>query len=228
MRVVIFGLRDFAELAKFYFENDINYSKDTAVVGFTVNKEFLTSDVVTEAKKRLQTDNIVPFEELEKYYPPNEYYLFAPMSGSKMNKNREKIYLEGKQRGYRFTNYISSKATVLSRKIGENCFILEDNTIQPFTEIGNNCILWSGNHLGHGTKIKDHVFLSSHCVISGHCLIESYSWLGVNCTLRDNITLKEGTLIAMGACVTKSTSPWSIYTGLPAKKIENKNSIDAL
>ena len=228
MKIIIFGLRDFAELAKFYFENDSKYNKDTAVVGFTVNKEYLTPEVIFEAKQRLQTDSIVPFEELEKFYPPDEYYLFAPMSGKRMNKDREKIYLEGKARGYKFASYVSSRATVLTQKIGENCFIQEDNTIQPFVKIGNNVVIWSGCHVGHHSTIEDHVFFTSHVVLSGHCLVKKYCWLGVNSTIRDSATLEEGTLIAMSACLTKSSEAWSVYTGIPAKKIENKSSIDAI
>jgi hypothetical protein len=48
------------------------------------------------------------------------------MSG--LNKIRTRIYNEEKEKGYKFISYISSKATVLTKEIGENCFILEDNT----------------------------------------------------------------------------------------------------
>ncbi len=63
-------------------------------------------------------------------------------------------------------SYVSSKATVFpGAPIGDNCFILEDNTIQPFTSIGNNVVLWSGNHIGHHSVIKDHVSFTSHVVL---------------------------------------------------------------
>ncbi|WP_245213936.1 hypothetical protein [Rhodoferax sp. AJA081-3] len=67
---------------------------------------------------------------------------------------------------------------MLGNEIGENCFILEDNTLQPFTKIGNNVILWSGNHIGHHGEIHDHVTFTSHVVMSGHCSIGPYSFLG--------------------------------------------------
>ena len=135
-----------------------------------------------------------------------------------MNRNREKIYLEGKARGYEFISYISSKATICDNQIGENCFILEDNTIQPFTSIGNNVVLWSGNHIGHHGRIDDHVFFTSHVVLSGHCHVKSYSFFGVNATIRDYLTIGEGTLVAMGSSVTKATDDWGVYLGNPARK----------
>jgi len=204
--VIIFGTKQFAELAYYYLKNDSKYD----VVSFTVNKEFIKEET-------FQGLPIVPFENIETIYPPDKYKLFAPMSGKGLNKIREKIYKEGKDKGYNFISYISSKATVLTDNIGENCFILEDNTIQPFVKIGNNCVLWSGNHIGHHSQIDDHVLFTSHVVLSGNCTVKSYSWFGVNCTIRDNVLINEGTVIAMSACITKDTESYGMYMGVPGK-----------
>jgi sugar O-acyltransferase (sialic acid O-acetyltransferase NeuD family) len=213
-KVVIFGILDTAELAHWYLENDSEHE----VVAFTVHREYKKEDTF----KGLP---LVAFEDLNELYPPSEFRLFAPMTGQKMNKLREKVYLEGKEKGYDYVSYISSKATVCGNEIGENCFILEDNTLQPFTKIGNNVVLWSGNHIGHHGEIKDHVFFTSHVVMSGHCVIESYCFFGVNATIRDYSHVKEGTLLAMGASLTKQeTEAWGVYLGNPAKKLEGKKS----
>ena len=212
-KVVIFGTLDTAELAHYYLTNDSKYE----VVAFTVNQKYLEEDTFVPRG----TDEIYPvvaFEDLESKYPPSEYLLFAPMTGVKMNTLRKKIYEEGKTKGYKYISYISSKATVCNNKIGENCFILEDNTLQPFTEIGNNVIMWSGNHIGHHGKIEDHVFFTSHVVLSGHCHVKERAWLGVNATIRDYTTIGEGCLIAMGAMITKNTEDEGFYLGYPAKK----------
>jgi sugar O-acyltransferase (sialic acid O-acetyltransferase NeuD family) len=213
-KVIIFGILDTAELAHWYLENDSEHQ----VVAFTVHEKY-------RKEKSFRGLPLVDFEELTNLYPPEEYMLFAPMTGRNMNRLREKVYLEGKKMGYKYISYISSKATVCGNEIGENCFILEDNTIQPYTKIGNNVVLWSGNHIGHHGVIKDHVFFTSHVVLSGHCVIESYCFFGVNATIRDYSHLKQGTLIAMGASLVKQeTETWSVYVGNPAKKLENKLS----
>ena len=209
-KVVIFGVLDTAELAHYYLKNDSEHT----VVAFTVSRKYLKED----SFKGLP---VIPFEELEKTYPPNKFHLFAPMTGRKMNKLREGVYFEGKEKGYNFISYISSKATICDNEIGENCFILEDNTIQPFTKIGNNVVLWSGNHIGHHSVIKDHVFFTSQVVLSGHCIVESYCFFGVNATIRDYSHLAQGTLLAMGSCLTKQESnEWGVYVGNPAKQKE--------
>ena len=215
-KVVIFGLLDTAELAHYYLENDSEHE----VVAFTVSKEYIKEN-------EFKGLPVVPFEDIATLYPPSENKLFAPMTAKKMNQLREQIYNQGKEKGYSFISYVSSKATLFDNEIGENCFILEDNTIQPFTKIGNNVVLWSGNHIGHHGHIKDHVFFTSHVVMSGHCVIESNCFFGVNATIRDYSNIAKGTLLAMGASLTKQeTEEWGVYVGNPAKKLENKISYE--
>jgi sugar O-acyltransferase (sialic acid O-acetyltransferase NeuD family) len=212
-KVVIFGILDTAELAHYYLTNDSDYE----VVAFTVNQTYIKEPTFCGLP-------VVAFEEIENYYPPSDFLFFAPMTGVKMNTLRKKIYEEGKSKGYEYISYISSKSTVFNNKIGENCFILEDNTLQPFTEIGNNVVMWSGNHIGHHGKIEDHVFFTSHVVLSGHCHVKQRSWFGVNSSIRDFTTIGEGCLIGMGSVVTKNTEDDGFYMGVPAKKQDKKAS----
>jgi sugar O-acyltransferase (sialic acid O-acetyltransferase NeuD family) len=208
-RVIIFGLRDFASLAHFYLEHDSVHD----VAGFTVTRDHLPETRMFEGKP------VVPFEELEHHYPPEHYHFFAPLSPRGMNKFRQGIYRQGKARGYRYISYVSSRATVFEgTPIGENCFILEDNTIQPFTHVGDDVVMWSGNHIGHHSTVGDHVMFTSHVVLSGRCTVNPYCFLGVNATVRDGLTLGEGTLVAMGACINCETQAWSVYHGNPARK----------
>jgi sugar O-acyltransferase (sialic acid O-acetyltransferase NeuD family) len=210
---VLFGLNDFAELAHYYLTNDSPHE----VVAFTVNAQYIGD---TKTFKGLP---VVPFEEVDKLYPPQDYAMFAPMAPNKMNRVRQSVYEQIKAKGYELISYISTKATVLTTHIGDNCFILEDNTIQPFVHIGNNVVMWSGNHIGHHSVIADHVMFTSHVVLSGHCVVESYTVFGVNSTIRDGITIAEGTFVAMGASIIKPTESWGIYMGNPAKKSEKSS-----
>ena len=213
-KVIIFGTQDLAQLAEYYLSHDSEHE----VVGFTVHSQFMD-------RENFMGKPVIPMENIDKDYPPDRVKLFAPMTHSKMNKLRESVYNEGKKRDYDFISYVSSKATVTNNEIGENCFILEDNTLQPFTKIGNNVMLWSGNHIGHHGSIKDHVFFTSHVVLSGRCVVEPYSFFGVNSTIRDGSHIAQGTLIAMGASLTsQETEEWGVYVGNPAKKLEGKLS----
>ena len=92
------------------------------------------------------------------------------------------------------------------------------NLVHYFGEIGNNVILWSGNHIGHQTKIADHAYLSSHCVISGFCEIGKHSFLGVNCTFNDHIKIADDTLVSSGALIVRnSEKKGALLIGSPAR-----------
>ena len=208
-RIVVFGTKDTAQLARFYLTHDSEHE----VVAFSVHEQYMP------AERRLDGLPVAAFETIEQEYAPDEFKFFAPMTAQKMNRLRESVYSQIKAKGYDLISYVSSKATVFpGAEIGENSFILEDNTIQPFTPIGNNCVLWSGNHIGHHGRIMDHVFFTAHVVLSGHCVVEPYAFFGVTATIRDHTRIAEGSLIGMNAGVMKDTVPWGVYTGCPARK----------
>jgi acetyltransferase-like isoleucine patch superfamily enzyme len=198
-KVIIMGTKDFAELAYYYLSHDTLHE----VIAFSVGRDYFADGAEFCGLP------IIAFEDVENILPPCEYKFFAPMSPNKMNRTRERECI----------SYVSSKATINDNLIGENCFILEDNTIQPFTTIGNNVVLWSGNHIGHHGVIKDHVMFTSHVVMSGHCEIGCNSFFGVNATLRDGLRIAEGTFVAMASAVMHDTDPWGAYKGNPAEKL---------
>lgn len=198
-KLVIFGTGKIAETAHFYFSND----SDHQVIAFTNGKDFIKQPTFLDLP-------LVAFEEIEKKYSPTDYFLFIAIGYLQRNKIRAQRYLEAKQKGYRLATYISSKAIYYGTPVGENCFILEDNTIQPFVTIGNNVFLWSGNHIGHHSKIMDHCFLSSHVVISGGCNIKVNCFLGVNSALRDSITLGRFSIVGAGAIVMQNCPDYSL------------------
>jgi sugar O-acyltransferase (sialic acid O-acetyltransferase NeuD family) len=206
-KIVIFGTGDIAQIAKYYFDIDSDYE----VAAFTADKAYMIESTF-EGKP------VIAFEELNEAFPPTAYKMFIAVSYASMNKFREKKYNEAVERGYDLVSYVSSKCSYMSQfPCGKNCFIFEDNTIQPFVHIKDNVTLWSGNHIGHHSTIESHNFISSHVVISGHCHIKSNCFLGVNATLHNNVTIEKETLVAAGAIIGKNSVEQGVY--LPAKTI---------
>lgn len=209
-KIVIFGMGDIAQIANYYFEIDSDYE----VVAFTVDKAYMSTDEY-EGKK------VVPFEDLQSIYPPGSYKLFIALSYASMNKIREQKFNEALAKGYELVSYVSSKCTYLSQyPPGKNCFIFEDNTVQPFVKIGDNVTLWSGNHIGHHSVIENHNFISSHVVVSGHCTIGRNSFIGVNSTLGHKVTIAPETLVGAGSVITKNTEEKSVWVPSKSSKIE--------
>lgn len=213
-KLVIFGSGDIGQIARYYFEIDSEYQP----VAFTLDGAYIKGTTFEGLP-------VVPFEQIEQHCSPKEHALFIALSYSGMNKLREEKYRSAKQKGFEIASYISSKCTYLSQfKPGENAFIFEDNTIQPFVRIGHNVTIWSGNHIGHHSIIEDHNFISSHVVLSGHCHVESYCFLGVNATLAHKVRLASETLLGAGSIITKDTEFQSVYVPAKSVKLEKKSS----
>ena len=206
--LVIFGTGDLAQLAHFYFTSDSEYE----VVAFAVDALYLKDQSFCGLP-------IIAFEEICILFAPTQCEIFVAIGYSKLNSVRKEKYLAAKSLGYRMASFISSRATILNEGcIGDNCFILEDNTIQPLVSIGNNVTLWSGNHIGHHSTIKDHCFIASHVVVSGRVEIGEQCFIGVNATLRDNIKIGNKCVIGAGALLLADAAPHGVYVGFATER----------
>jgi len=209
-KLVLFGEGLYTEIAHQYFNDDTDYE----VVAFTKDDEYITSHEYLGLP-------MVPFSKIQELYPPNQFDIHIAVSYTNLNHLRERIFLEAKEMGYNLPSYISSKSSIMTKHpIGENCFIFEDNTVQPFVKIEDNVILWSGNHIGHHSTIKAHNFLSSHVVVSGQCTIESNCFIGVNSTIGHMVTIGNETLVGAGSIITKNTDPGSVYVPAKSSKLD--------
>jgi sugar O-acyltransferase (sialic acid O-acetyltransferase NeuD family) len=207
-RIVIFGAGDIAELAHFYFGHDSAHE----VVAFCVDGSYLTED-------RFCGLPIIAFESLAAAFPAADHRAFVAMSYAKVNQVRADKCAALKGAGYRLASYVSSKSSIFpDLSANENCFILEDNTIQPFVRIGHNVTLWSGNHIGHHSVIEDNVFVSSHVVVSGGVTIGDGCFLGVNATIRDHVRIGRRCVIGAGALIVSDADDESVFTAEPAEK----------
>lgn len=201
--LVIFGTGDIAELAHYYFSVDSHYK----VAAFSVDASYIKESTFCGLP-------VVAFENVIEHFPPESNDFFVALSYAKINAVRKEKFLSAKDKGYRIASYISSRATLLNNgQIGKNCFILEDNTIQPFVKIGDNVTMWSGNHIGHHSVIHDHTFIASHAVISGGVVIGEQCFVGVNATLRDHIKIGDRCVIGAGALLLSNAEPEGVYIG---------------
>ena len=85
-------------------------------------------------------------------------------------------------------------------------------------------MLWSGNHIGHHSKIGNNVFIASHAVISGRCTIGDNCFVGVNATFRDNISVAEDCVIGAGALLLKDAGPAGVYKAAATDPAERRSS----
>lgn len=212
-KLVLFGEGAFAEIAYEYFTHDSAYE----VVAFTIDRAYIKRDTLFGLP-------IVPFEEVTTHYPPDQYEMHIALVYNHLNRLRTRIYQTAKSLGYTLANYVSSRSFVWHNvPMGDNVFVFEDNTIQPFVKLGSNIVLWSGNHIGHHSTIESHNFISSHVVISGFCHIGESCFFGVNSTVGNNVTVGKDAYVGAGALIVKDI-PAGAFIRQPANAVEEKST----
>jgi sugar O-acyltransferase (sialic acid O-acetyltransferase NeuD family) len=214
--LIIVGAGEMGEIAYEYFTYDSVFD----VVAFSAEQSHIDTDALYGLP-------VVPFGPgLVDKYPPARHSVFVAITYTHFNRARERLYRSVKELGYDVASYVSSKAFVWRNvEIGENCFIFENNVLQHHVRLGDNVILWSGNHVGHRSVVEDSCFISSHVVISGFCEIGQYTFLGVNASIRDYVKVAPNCIVGAGAVITKDTEEGQVYVGNPARAT-GKSSFD--
>jgi len=200
-KVIIFGTGTLGKLMHFYLSADSPHE----VVAFTLDANYIT-------EKSYLGLPLVPFEEVEKLYPPGEYQMLVAVGYKQLNALRTRKFEEGRAKGYKFISYLSSKASHWNdTAIGENCILLENLVIQPFVKIGDNVVIWGGTHLGHDVVIGNNCWLSSQIVVSGGVEIGESSFVGVNATIRDHVKVGRECIVGAGAIILRDTKDKDVY-----------------
>ncbi len=219
-KLIVVGDSALAEIAFEYFTHDSPYE----VAAFSVESPYLR-------RAEMFGLPVVAFEDLERRFAPQQHEVFVAVAYGQLNRLRTRLALAARSKGYHLASYISSRAFVWRNvKVGEHCFIFEDNTVQPFVEIGNNVVLWSGNHIGHHSRIADNCFFSSHVVLSGFCSVGENCFLGVNSTIANNLNIGRDCWIGPGVTIRKSIGENLVFSGtdsepskVPAKRLLRVN-----
>jgi sugar O-acyltransferase (sialic acid O-acetyltransferase NeuD family) len=200
-KLVILGDSAFAEVACEYFAHDSRYD----VVAFAVEQAYLKRDTLLGRP-------VVAFETLSESHPGEAHDIYVAVVYTQLNRLRTRLMLAAKQTGYALASYVSPRAFVWHNvRLGEHCFIFEHNVVQPFVTLGNNVVLWSGNHIGHHSRVGDNVFVSSHVVVSGFCEIGDNCFLGVNAAIGNNVKVAKDCWIGPGVTIAKDTNEGEIH-----------------
>lgn len=212
-KVIIFGNAEISVVNHFYLTHDSPYE----VVAFTVDESYIREDTLCGLP-------VVPFENVETLYSPTDHQMSIVLGIRDVNHLRAKKYAEGKKKGYRYINYVSSKAiTWPGLNIGDNTYIFENTIVQPFAKIGSNVFVSTGCLVGHNSELKDHCFVSAGVTVLGNVSVGPYCVLGANATVLDGIAVGEECIVGAGALITKNTSNGSVYIGPQAERLSRSS-----
>lgn len=97
-------------------------------------------------------------------------------------------------------------------------------TMGHFTNIavGGRVICVSDTFAGDGLISAPGIPKESIRLNVAPVILEDFVNVGANVTILPGVTLREGSVIGAGSVVTKSTEPWTIYVGTPAKPLKKR------
>lgn len=191
--VILFGAGKVAEVVHYYFENESPFE----VAGITCDR----SQIGTPA---FQGHEIVPFEEVQRVFPPADFHLFIAIGYQHMNDVRAERVAQAREMGYRLASFVHERAALpKDAEIGENCFIMNHALIQPRVRLGHNVFVWSGAMIGHHTNIGDHCWITSTASICGDVTVGKNCFFAANSTAGNGIRIGDRCFLGANALVTK-------------------------
>jgi putative colanic acid biosynthesis acetyltransferase WcaF len=126
-------------------------------------------------------------------------------------------------------------------KLGQRCHIYPKARIwAPWNLVCEDVVAVADEAIIYNPEV---VFLGSHCTISQQAYlcgathdhndpafplvaakihIGSHAWICARATVQLGVSVAEGAVLGLGAVATKNLEPWSIYVGIPARKIKER------
>ena len=207
-KVVIFGTGELAQRIFFYLKDS-----DDQVIAFCANKSKID-------KEELLGLPVIAFENIKETFPPTEFSMFIALAYSEMNKKRTKFFNETKNKGYELYSFVHPSTKIWDEfEMGENCFILANNVIQPFVKIGNNVLIGSNNLISHNTTIGDNCFITSNVTMGGHITMGKNCFVGLSATINQRIKIGDECIIGAGTIITKDINDKEVYAENSSKKL---------
>lgn len=140
-------------------------------------------------------------------------------------------------------NFHSGRGVILWAKsqliIGDNCYIGRFSQIECNAVIGNNVMLankvalvgrYDHNYqqIGIPTRLASNIRQVDYSWkgLDHKVIIEDDVWIGYGSIVLSGTRIGCGSIIAAGSVVTCDAEPYSIYAGVPARRIKNRFNSD--
>lgn len=199
-RIVLFGAGRGAAVAHRFLKGDTAHE----VVAFAVDAE------------RRQADShrglpLIDFEDAPRRYPPDDFRMMILLGYQEMNGLRRRKFEAAKAMGYALESYVASDIfRVEPISVGENCFILDNQSISLDVSIGDNVVMWSSNHVGDLSRIDDHAWITSKVAIAANVTVGAGAFIGVGAALANGVRIGAEAFVGAGLAVSGDVAPRSV------------------
>jgi acetyltransferase-like isoleucine patch superfamily enzyme len=200
-KLVLFGTGRGADVAFRFLTHDTDHE----ICAFALDERYIENATFRDRP-------VVPFEEVERHYPPDDYRMMILLGYQNMNGLREARFNQAKAKGYTLESYVASDVfRVEEIAVGENCFILDNQSISLDVRIGNNVVMWSSNHVGDLTTVEDHAWIASHVTVAANVTIGQRAFLGIGATVSNGVVVAAESFIGADVLVASDTEHRAVY-----------------
>lgn len=204
-KLIIYGLGDFAKLARHFFESFGSHT----VTHFCADESFIN-------QHDLDGVPVVAVEKLAANLNP-EAEIFVAV-GYKSMPARESMFKKAAALELPFASFIHPRAYVdASAQLGRNVMIFQGAQVEPFATVGDNCVMWTSSVACHDSAIGSHSFLAAQSLVGGRAKIGPRSFLGFKATVLHDLSLGSDCLVAANSLVMHSVESYSKCVGTPAR-----------
>ena len=92
----------------------------------------------------------------------------------------------------------------------EHCTVHRSNKTTEDTVIGSHCFFMNNSHVGHNSRVEDHVIMASGAVLGGHVVVEERAFISANCMIHQFVRVGSLSMMQGGTGLSNDLPPFLI------------------
>lgn len=216
-KLIMFGTGDFSDVVSYVLEKKLGRE----IAAYTVYREYVNGS-------SYRGRPLEAFENIGESCPPREYEMALGMIGKQMFRQRERIFHEIREKGYRIINVIDPSASVDTAELGEGNIILANASIETHCRVGDGNIIWQNVVMPHHNQVGSFNNLAPSVSLSGYSAVGSHCFIGNNVCVKNRVEISDYAYVGAGAYVSKSLASGKVLVPGRSYELEGKTGFDFL
>ena len=201
--------------------SEIIQIKGYRVIGFV--DENIKKGTIIETYKNKKYKVVSNIKGINKLLNKNTFGIIGIGSNFIRKKVAEKINKIYKN--FNWATIISKNSTINGNvRIGKGSLIVSASVINTGTKIGEHCLINTSSSIDHDNTFENYSSTGPGVITGGNVKLGQCSYLGIGSTVKHRITIQDNTIIGAQSLVLKNCDKNSIYFGIPAKKIKDREN----
>ena len=103
--------------------------------------------------------------------------------------------------------------------VGAGSIVFPGTVVGLDVEVGIGCILNTNSTIEHDSRVEDFAHIAPGAVLCGSCVVGNQAFVGASAVLRQGVSVGAGSIVGMGAAVTRDVPEGKTVAGVPAVEI---------